>query len=78
MRSKHVQNTVKYVCVNCGPIEETPEDVLDYFDEINPEQLLFGSHQFSCEKCHTGIMKPEKKSEFIVRGHGLYEGFGEG
>jgi len=51
---------------------------LEYFDEINPEELLFGSHQFVCEKCGTGIMKPEKEPEIIVRGYGLFEGFERG
>lgn len=70
------QNTIKYVCANCGASEEIPEDVLDYFDEINPQQLLFSSHQFTCEKCHVGIMRPEKEPECVVKGYGIYDGFG--
>jgi DNA-directed RNA polymerase subunit RPC12/RpoP len=77
MRKQQRQNTVKYVCANCGATENVPEDVLEYFDDINPQQLLFGSHQFTCEKCSTGIMKPEKEPEIIVRGYGIHEGFGE-
>ena len=33
------QNTIKYVCANCGASEEIPEDVLDYFDEIKPPAI---------------------------------------
>ncbi len=78
MRKERKQNTISYVCANCGVKEEISEDVLEYFDEVNPEQLLFGSHQFTCEKCGVGIMKPEKESGIIVRGFGLYEGFERG
>jgi len=52
--------------------------MLEYFDDVNPEQLLFGSHQFKCEKCGTGIMSSEEEPEIIVRGYGLYEGFNKG
>ncbi len=69
------QNTISYVCANCGAKEEIPADVLEYFDEVNPEQLLFGPHQFTYEKCGIGIMSPEEKPEIIVRGYGLHEGF---
>lgn len=41
----------------------------------NLEQLLFSAHEFTCEKCETGIMRPEKEPEILVRGYGLYEGF---
>lgn len=75
---KKIQSTVSYVCANCGAKEEIPENVLDYFDEINQEQLIFGGHEFECEKCRIGIMKPEKETEVIVRGYGLYEGFTSG
>jgi len=46
----------------------------EYFDDINPEQLIFGVHGFSCENCNTGIMKPENKVKPIVKGYGLFEG----
>ena len=78
MRRERKQNTIRYVCVNCGAKEEIAEDVLEYFDEINPEQLFFGTHQFTCEKCGTGIMSTEKEPEIIVKGYGLYEGFKRG
>ena len=52
--------------------------MLEYFDDINPEQLLFSAHEFTCEKCETGVMKPEKEPEILVRGYGLYEGFEPG
>jgi len=76
MRKQHLQNTVSYVCANCGAKENIPEDVLEYFDEINPQQLLFGAHQFTCEECAIGIMKPEEP-EIIVRGYGIHEGSSE-
>lgn len=78
MRKERKQNTVSYVCAKCGAKEEIPEDVLEYFDEANPEQLFFRTHQFNCEKCGTGIMSPEKEPEIIVRGYGLYEGLERG
>lgn len=71
---KKVQNTISYVCSKCGVKEEIPNNVLEYFDEINPEQLLFGEHNFSCEKCTNGIMKPVEKTEILVRGFGIFEG----
>ena len=74
-RKQVKQSSVSYICNNCGEKEEIPEDVLEYFDEINPASLLSGSHQFSCEKCGVGIMRPEEEPEVIVRGYGLFEGF---
>lgn len=53
--------------------EKIPAGVLEEFDELYPEQLLFGGHQFQCEKCEIGIMV-EKESRSIVRGYGLFEG----
>ena len=73
MRKEKKQNTVSYVCANCGIKEEIPEDVLEYFDDLNPEQLLYGEHTFKCEKCGIGIMNPEEEPERIVRGYGIYE-----
>jgi len=75
MRKSRPQNTISYVCTDCGVKEEIPEEVLEYFDDVNPEQLIFGAHEFSCEKCGIGIMKPEVEPEIIVRGYGLHEGF---
>ena len=54
-------STVKYVCSNCGEKEDIPVEVLEVFDDINPEQLLYGGHCFKCENCGIGIMKPENK-----------------
>ena len=78
MRKERLLNTVSYVCINCGAKEQIPEDVLEYFDEINPEQLLFSAHEFTCEKCESGVMKPEYEPEVIVKGYGLYEGLSRG
>ena len=74
---KHLanQNTISYVCAKCGTKERIPLDILEYFDEVNPEGLLFWSHQFACEKCSTGIMKPENETEIVIRGYGLFDGF---
>lgn len=78
MRKHQQQNTIRYVCSNCGAKEGIPEDIIEYFDEISPEQLLFGAHQFTCERCVTGIMRPEKEPEvIIIKGYGLYSGFGD-
>jgi hypothetical protein len=73
---KKRDNGVSYVCCNCGIEEKIPVRVLEEFDELYPEQLLFGGHQFQCEKCETGIMI-EKESRSIVRGYGLFEDIGE-
>jgi len=75
MRKERKQNTVSYVCTKCGAKEEIPVDVLESFDEINPEQLLYGTHQFTCEKCGTGIMSSEEDIGIIIRGYGAFEGF---
>jgi hypothetical protein len=42
-------------------------------DELYPEQLFLGGHQFQCEKCDIGIMK-EKDSSTVVKGYGLFQG----
>jgi predicted RNA-binding Zn-ribbon protein involved in translation (DUF1610 family) len=71
------QNGVSYVCSNCGIEEKIPVGVLEELDELYPEQLLLGGHQFKCEKCDIGIMK-EKESRSIIRGYGLFEGIKKG
>ena len=72
---KRLGNTVRYVCSSCGETEQIPLDVIEYFEEKNPEQSLFqGYHQFSCEKCVTGIMSPETKPEVMIKGFGLFDG----
>lgn len=71
------QSTVSYVCADCGAKEDIPEDVLDYFDEVNPMQIFHGAHEFACEKCGKGIMKPEKQPEILIKGIGLFEGLGQ-
>ena len=76
-KKKLQQNTVSYVCADCRVKEEIPQNVLEYFDDTNPEQLLYGSHEFKCEKCGMGIMKPENKPEIIIKGYGLNEGLEE-
>ena len=78
IRKERKQNTVSYVCANCGEKEEIPENVLEYFDEINPAQLFLGSHQFNCEKCGIGIMNPEYEPEVMIRGYGLHENLFDG
>ena len=67
------KHTISYVCVDCGVKEEIPVEVLKYFDDINPEQLLFGEHEFTCEKCGTGIMKQERKPSSVMICLGDYE-----
>ena len=77
IQKKWAQKTLTYVCADYGAKEGIPVDVLEYFDEINPEQLLYGSHQFRCEKCSNGIMEPMDELEIIIRGYGLHEGIEE-
>jgi len=58
LRKELRQNTVSYVCANCGAEEQIPEDMLEYFDDINPEQLLFSTHEFTWKMqihCHISI-----------------------
>ena len=48
-----------YTCHQCQYEELIPQDVLDYFEEINPPTPFSGPHQFTCEKCES-IMSPKK------------------
>ena len=73
INTKKSINGVSYVCSNCGTEEKIPAEVLEELDELYPEQLFLGGHQFECEKCELGIMK-EKDSSTIVKGYGLFEG----
>jgi hypothetical protein len=73
---KKRDNGVSYVCCNCGVEEKIPAGVLAELDELYPEQLFLGGHQFECEKCEIGIMK-EKESTSIVRGYGLFKDIGQ-
>lgn len=50
---------IRYTCQLCQHEELVPQDVLDYFDEINPPTPFSGPHQFTCEECE-GIMIPKK------------------
>lgn len=68
-------STSSYACCSCGAIEEIPIDILEYFDETNPQQLVFGGHQFRCESCDSGIMKPVNDTNPLIMGLGLFEGF---
>lgn len=67
------KHTISYVCADCGVKEEIPVEALKFFDNFIPEQLLFGDHQFSCEKCDTGTMKQEKKPTRVLNYLGDYE-----
>ena len=67
-------NTTKFVYLQNRGI---PDDIIEYFDKINPEQLMFGAQEFTCEECVTGIIRSEKEPEIIIRGYGLYSGFGD-
>lgn len=51
---------VIYQCPKCGVTEIIPQDVIEYFDLVNPPDPLHGPHTFSCEKCN-GIMFPKEK-----------------
>lgn len=68
------KNTNSYVCGNCGRRENIPIDVLEYFDELNPQQVIMGGHKFECEACDNGIMEAENIVKPIVRAYGLFEG----
>jgi hypothetical protein len=73
INTKKIGSGISYVCSNCGAEEKIPAQVLEELDELYPEQLFLGGHQFECEKCEIGIMK-EKDSSKIVKGYGLFEG----
>ncbi len=56
-----------YLCTGCGKKEMIPEDVLEYFDLVNPRNPSTGPHDFSCETCGAE-MYPEwwlKKQERV-------------
>lgn len=57
--TKSTKAGMQYICQLCQYEEFIPQDVLDYFDEINPPTPFSGPHQFTCEKCN-GIMSPKK------------------
>ena len=69
---------VNYVCSNCNEEEIIPYEVLEEFDKMHPEQLMYGYHQLSCEKCKVGIMKPKEEPGVSVKGYGLFEGIEKG
>ena len=58
---KKRDNGISYVCCNCGVEEKIRAGVLAELDELYPEQLFLGGHQFECEKCEIGIMKKRFK-----------------
>ena len=72
-QARQKQKSISYVCASCGIKEDITIDVLEYFDETNPEQFLFGSHRFTCENCKAGVMAPEKEPEIMIRGYGLHK-----
>lgn len=72
-KKRSIKHGVNYICANCGTQEIISSDVLEEFDLLYPEQLLYGPHTFKCEKCHTGNMQPEHY-QAQVKGFGLYEG----
>ena len=71
-KDKKTDSGVTYICPDCGYKEEIPWDILEKFDQMFPEKLLEGPHQFYCDNCH-GIMEPEEW-ECKITGYGLYEG----
>ena len=73
LKKRSPQKGANYICSDCGAQEIIPFNVLEEFDLLYPEQLLYGPHTFKCEKCHTGNMQPEHY-QAIVKGAGLYEG----
>ncbi|MDR3540668.1 MAG: hypothetical protein P4L69_06810 [Desulfosporosinus sp.] len=70
-------DSARYVCVECGAEEERPGKVTIYFDELYPDQVMYGPNQIKCEKCGNGIMRPLGGSAKIVRGYGIFEGLSE-
>ena len=49
---------VKFICQECGEIENIPKDVVEFFDNTDLELDTDAPPQFSCEKCG-GVMVPE-------------------
>lgn len=72
MKNHPAQKGANYICGNCGAQEIIPADVLEEFDQMFPEQILYGPHTFECQKCDRGLMQP-KHHQTIVKGYGLYE-----
>lgn len=50
---------VKYICSKCHAEELIPQNVIDYFDAVDPERKLVGPPSFRCEKCGYPYMLPE-------------------
>lgn len=60
MRKKQTQNTIKYVCANCGAKEEIPEEVLEYFKVYSMK--LPSCVPLTKLVCHwTSLMKSHKR-----------------
>ena len=49
----------KYICPKCKNSELIPQNVIDYFDAIDPERAFFGPPAFRCLKCDYPYMLPE-------------------
>ena len=66
------QSGIKYICPKCQAEETIPQDVLEYFDTVDPERLLYGPSCFRCEKCGYPYMQPEHYEDKVM-GFGLDE-----
>jgi len=50
---------IKYVCPKCNTSEFIAQDVIDFFDTIDPDRALIGPPAFQCETCGYLYMLPE-------------------
>ncbi len=56
--------TITYLCLQCNIEEEIPEDVVRYFDLVDPGDPTVPP-RFACEKCG-GEMRPKEPWENIA------------
>jgi len=57
---KQKPKNVKYICSKCNTEELIPQDIIDYFDAIDPERRLVGPPSFKCENCGYLYMLPKQ------------------
>jgi predicted RNA-binding Zn-ribbon protein involved in translation (DUF1610 family) len=57
-KNKEIEESIQYVCAECGEEELIPEGVVEYFDIMDDGDIAEPS-TFTCEKCG-GIMNPKK------------------
>ena len=47
---------IKYICTKCHIEEFIPQDIIDFFDTIDPERALLTPAAFQCETCGSPML----------------------